>query len=361
MPTTLKKGQKVKFVVNSADEAVNMIRAEMGPNAKVLSVRQVEGKGLAKFLTAPKLEIVATLEEPVAEPAAAPVAVTGKAAGFSSEEKALLEQKAPAEPAATSAGKIFNFGAKVASEDKLAAVLRAAGFDASLIRRFETSLDWQKLQRVPVKTALADVARRLRLDYDAVKVPATTQSIAFMGSSGVGKTTALCKQLAYEVFFQKRSIQVLKLDSDTPNADTALALYCEVMGVPLIRDVKAVEPTAALLVDTGSITIGSQEELQALKSRLDQMGVQTRAWVINAAYDNTVIDRSLAAAEELGATHTVYTHLDELASSSRLWQFVLSGRMPVWFGSEGPGVAHDRTSDVGGLLLQKTFPDYLLK
>lgn len=345
-PTNLKKGQKVKFVVASAEEAVNLIRQEMGPQAKVLSVRQVEGKGLAKFLTAPKLEVIATMPEEEAKKET-PV--------LTAEEKALLEEKpaAPANPRATRVS--------LEAPARLEQVLRSAGFEPSLIRRFENSTDWEKLLRMPIKTALSDLARRLRLDYDALKIPAASQTIAFIGANGVGKTTALCKQLAHEVFFERRAVQVLKLDGASPNADTALGLYCEVMGVKLIRDTKAIDPACALLIDTSGINLNDPEEVSALKKKLDELGIKTRAWVINAAYDNTMIDRGLAIAEELGATHTVYTHLDELNSTSRLWHFVLSGRVPPLFGSNGPGVAHDRVDAIGSLLLQKTFPEYLLK
>ena len=247
------------------------------------------------------------------------------------------------------------------AQGRLEQVLRSAGFEASLIRRFENSTDWEKLQRMPIKTALSDLARRLRLDYDAVKIPQATQTIAFIGMNGVGKTTALCKQLAHEVFFERRTVQVLKLDGSSPNADTALSLYCDVMGVKLIRDSKAIESTSALLIDTSGINLNDHEEIRSLKTKLDELGIKTRAWVINAAYDNSLIDKGLAIAEELEATHTVYTHLDELNSTSRLWSFILSGRCPPLFGSNGPGVAHDRVDSIGSVLLQKTFPEYLLK
>ncbi|MDD5350869.1 MAG: hypothetical protein PHQ12_11725, partial [Chthoniobacteraceae bacterium] len=54
-----KKEKRFKFIVSSADEAVKVLRERLGENAQVISVRQVEGAGLARFLRAPKLEIIA--------------------------------------------------------------------------------------------------------------------------------------------------------------------------------------------------------------------------------------------------------------------------------------------------------------
>src|SRR5689334_12222605 len=54
-------GDQYRFVVRSADEAVRILRERLGDKARVVSVRQVEGAGLARFLRAPKLEVIAEI------------------------------------------------------------------------------------------------------------------------------------------------------------------------------------------------------------------------------------------------------------------------------------------------------------
>src|SRR5262249_3099192 len=56
---TPKAGDQYRFVVGSANEAVRILHERFGENARVISVRQVEGSGLARFLRAPKLEVIA--------------------------------------------------------------------------------------------------------------------------------------------------------------------------------------------------------------------------------------------------------------------------------------------------------------
>jgi flagellar biosynthesis GTPase FlhF len=63
-------GQKYKFIVKSAEEAASIIREKLGETAQVISVRQVEGEGLARFLKSPKLEIIAQV--PGEQPASLP-------------------------------------------------------------------------------------------------------------------------------------------------------------------------------------------------------------------------------------------------------------------------------------------------
>ena len=56
-------GKKFRLVVRSAEEAVRVIRDKLGDKAKVLSVRQVGGEGLKRFISSPKLEVIAQVVE----------------------------------------------------------------------------------------------------------------------------------------------------------------------------------------------------------------------------------------------------------------------------------------------------------
>ena len=54
-----KAGKRFRLVVRSAEEAVRVIRDRLGESAKVISVRQVGGEGLKRFISSPKLEVIA--------------------------------------------------------------------------------------------------------------------------------------------------------------------------------------------------------------------------------------------------------------------------------------------------------------
>src|SRR3982751_3628761 len=66
--TALSPGATYRFIVRSAEEAVQTIRERLGENAKVLSVRQLPGEGIAGLFSKPKLEVISQipqLEPPV--------------------------------------------------------------------------------------------------------------------------------------------------------------------------------------------------------------------------------------------------------------------------------------------------------
>src|SRR5688572_4090703 len=67
------------FIADSANEAVERIRAELGPAAVVLSVRKLPRTGLERFVKQEQIEVLAGIDAPAKEtpiiaPAADPLA-----------------------------------------------------------------------------------------------------------------------------------------------------------------------------------------------------------------------------------------------------------------------------------------------
>ena len=60
-------GKKFRLVVRSAEEAVRVDTEKLGDKAKVISVRQLGGEGLKRFISSPKLEVIAQVQEEVIE------------------------------------------------------------------------------------------------------------------------------------------------------------------------------------------------------------------------------------------------------------------------------------------------------
>jgi flagellar biosynthesis protein FlhF len=342
-PPGIERGRKYRFVVSSAEEAISTLRERLGTDAQVISVKQVDGEGLSRFLSSPKLEIIATLPEIPAAPAAtaapeaaAPAPRQAKStAGRRREEtpapaapaedparKELEEElEAPASgPAPARLGTAQGYAkpgsARQRQPTNVWSVMRSAGFDDALIGslHYESDPRGVKIEELPLPRALAEVNRRLRLEYQALDIVPATESIAFFGTPGVGKTTALCKRIASDVFINRRSVEVLKLDSDTPNPDDALTLFCDVLGVPMMRDGQDSTSGEAdvLYVDLPGLPMSEKGQWKALRGRLDSLKVKTRVLVVNSMYESSLIGASFDLAEDMGATHLVLTHMDEL-------------------------------------------------
>jgi len=332
---------RYKFVVSSADEAVTVLRERLGEHAKVISVRQIEGAGLARFLRAPRLEVIAKVEVPLPEEPEPSI-----------EEPVadLAPMAAPVEDEKTETLPV---------EEKLSHILLRAGFNEGMIGRIRALGSWDKLVKMTLGAALNEISVILRADYMREPRKPLYNSVAFIGTPGTGKTTALCKRLVTDVFFRNRRARVLKLELDRPNPNDGLAAFCEAMNVPLVRDSSDAmrsDGDETLYIDFPGISADSRSDIDDISYALDRHLVVGRVLVVNAAYDAELIKRAYAFGEELYATHVVFTHLDELIHWGKLWEFVLTQRLQPLFLSAGQNLAGDFSEQVFDSILDRTFP-----
>jgi flagellar biosynthesis protein FlhF len=359
-------GKQITFIAKSAAEAVERVRNELGSEGRVVSVRQVTGSGLQRFLAAPRLEIVAKVEpQDAAVTAGAPAhpaqrddaaAAEQQGARLRSDEEALPWQQA--EDAAAQEEPPLRGVIPPAATRSCGELLKRAGFSPSLMARLEGHEEWRSLCRMPVVDGLPRAVawlRRFRGNRSGHERPA---KLAFVGGPGVGKTTSLCKYLAREVFIHNRQPQVLQLEVERPHMDNGLGLYCEILGLSCVNDPADLdsELDQPLLVDIPGFALHATEEHHAIRKALDELGVVARALVLNAAYDHTVIQQFVAAGDRIGAAFTVWTHLDEMVEFGKLWARLLDPDRHVLFFANGQNIAGDIIDDPFGFMMHKTFP-----
>jgi len=373
------EGRKFRFVVKSADEAVRLIREHLGETAKVLSVNQIQGKGLARFVASPRLEVIATVpkaEPKVAAPAPTPAPVTEK----KTEVAAVKETYENASKAFEKISKEANFSKDnnlknfdkddrlirdaITQQKSLEKVLEKVGFDTSLLASFKSLKHWDTLKQQSISHGLMEVADYLHNEYKGLQHRPLGKRIAFIGTPGAGKTTALCKQLSQERTSQKMKVQVLRLESDVADINDSLFIFCDVLGVKVFRegiDAQHLDKSQLLYIDTPGIALNEEDRIVTLRKQLDSWDVDSRVLVINGLYDSAQLKRLYDLGAMLQATHVVLTHLDEVSNATRLWQFVLRGGLTPLFISHGQNLTGDYTANVEAFLNQKTFSSLLVK
>jgi flagellar biosynthesis protein FlhF len=318
-----------RFEVGSAAEAVETIQRRLGREARVLSVRNCPRAGLGRLFGSPRFEVVAELPAPAPEPAPEPAFTEALPA------RALVETS------------------------RLPDVLRRAGFPARLIGRLECSPGWQRALTRPLHQALADLARDLRAaTRPARPLPAR---VAFLGAAGVGRTTALCKWLAREVFTQGRTGRVWRVEFDRPNPAPTLDVFCEALGVSVEHYAPGFAAVAQPRVDfhfadLPALPVRGSREAGELNRFLDEQNFTGRVLVLNAAYDAEALRAAYARGREFGVTHIVCTHLDETPRWGALWEFLIEGELSPLFLSTGPGLTGDIETEVLDRLLARSLP-----
>jgi flagellar biosynthesis protein FlhF len=346
-------GSCFKFTVRSAEEAVALIRERLGANARVLSVRAVEAKGLRKFFGSPRLEVIAQIDGP-AETVTAPASIV--------EVEPSPRVEISSEPA------LPVFGTEPPSARinirhtpiGLTDLLRRSGLTETALYRLQSGSNWREINQLPLHRALAETSRLLRERAEARTARPPLTRAAFLGAAGVGRTTALCKWLSVEVFRRARVGHVVTIEFDRPNPLGPLPVFAEALGVPLAHfpcETQPAVPGGFVYFDLPSISPRRPADNAALGAWLDREEIVERVLVLNAAYDRAAMREAYTAGRDLGATHVVFTHLDEVPQWGKLWDYLFDEELEPLFATTGPSLTGDCEEDVCGAIARRTLPE----
>ncbi|MDP3068757.1 MAG: flagellar GTP-binding protein [Opitutaceae bacterium] len=337
-----------KFTVRSTDEAVALIREKLGPAARVLSVRSSAAPGLKKLFAAPRLEVIAQVDAPASETATI----------VETEEDAAQPAARPtlAESQATARSRLTPFPSTIG----LTGLLRRTGISETALQRLQAGPNWPELDALPLHRALAETARLLRSEVEARTVRAPLSRAAFLGAAGVGRTTALCKWIARETFRRARTGHVVSVEFDRPNPLGPLPVFSEALGVPLAHfpcETGPAVPGGFVYFDLPSISVRRPADNASIEFFLEREKITERVLVLNAAYDRASLRDAYAAGRDLGATHLIFTHLDEVPQWGKLWDFLFDDVVEPLFLATGPSLTGDCEEDVPGAIMRRTLPD----
>lgn len=361
-----------KFTVRSAEEAVALIRERLGPDARVLSVRSVEPKGFKKLFASPRLEVIAQIDPPAApvvESLSAAVSDEPAVPGFA-ERSELGDRPEPTDSSNRLATPERSTSPDSASDTPridirntsigLTDLLRRSGLTETALTQLQSGSNWRELNRLPLHRALAETSRLLRERAEARPGRPPLTRAAFLGAAGVGRTTALCKWLSVEVFRRARIGHVVTLEFDRPNALGPLPVFSEALGVPLAHfpcETQPAVPGGFVYFDLPSISHRRPSDNNALAEWLDREEIEERVLVLNAAYDRAAMRQAYTAGRDLGATHLVFTHLDEVPQWGKLWDYLFDAELEPLFIATGPSLTGDCEEDVSGAIARRTLPE----
>jgi len=335
-------GATYRFLVKSAEEAVRLIHEKLGAEARVISVKQVEARGLASLIRAPKLEVIAEVMAAAAPPS-----------------DAAVSEAQPRDQGSTDFGGDSVFlSPGPAFTEPLERLLSRVGLGGQNLARWQLSPRWEQLRSQPLGESLPEVVEMLRAQWpEPGRQPLGTR-VAFFGSPGSGSTTALCKALTMDIFLRQKRAIVMKLDGDQPNPTEGLAMFCEALGVPMVRsaaELECVPEGHRFYFDATGAALHDAAGWRDLGRAFGEFQIDTRVLVLNAAYEIDLLKRGYTLGREAGASHVVFTHLDEVHHWGKLWDLLLVGGLHPLFFSCGQNISGERREDTFELMTQHTF------
>ncbi len=376
---TATPGKTYRLIVSSVQEGVSIIQQKLGPRATVQSVKQYKPKGMSKLWNSAKLEIIVSVpddqqapetfkleapEEPAEQPNATPqlpAAESTEDAMPDMQDTLQSKEDTSATPQTYSTAKPSASLSPYSTID-IQQLLINSGFDNNLITRLNQLPQWESIQKKSLQSGLTEILSILKDEFLATQNKPVSAFTAFIGTPGVGKSTVLRKHVANQVFVQRKKVQILKLDDEDPNPDNLLSVFCDIIGVPLVRDPNDLNlgTDTHLYIDLPGLQRSEKKRIFYFKRLLDDLDIDSRVLVLNSMYDESSLTQAFELGSVLKATHQCFTHLDELQNWGKLWKFVLRGSLPMLFTGLGDETASYPREEFLPLLTSKTFPNILL-
>ncbi|MDR2115752.1 MAG: flagellar biosynthesis protein FlhF [Planctomycetaceae bacterium] len=176
------------------------------------------------------------------------------------------------------------------------------------------------------------------------------KTVAFLGLSGVGKTTTIAKIAAHYRLKEFKRVGLVTIDTFRVAAAEQLGKYAAMLGIPMetvsepfrMKTVLTrLEACDLILLDTPGINPKNTMKLQTLGAMLDAAKVDEVHLLFSATTHAAALNEMFHRFEPLNPTDLTFTKLDEAVGLTDLYQFLKTNILPIRFFSLGQNISED--------------------
>jgi flagellar biosynthesis protein FlhF len=367
------------YRAKTMQEALALVRSDLGPEASVLHTREVRAGGLWRWINpAREFEVLASTSVSVpsrlpkrdrtiqslvaATPPSRPrdvsplenLKVTAEAGQDLHQQLAELHSKVaqlchltrnqPPRPEMCDA--LFHVFTDLIEADVSEAEAR------DLVERVRERTSAKELNdRTQLQQILADlVARDIPVAGPIRCTPGRRHLVALVGPTGVGKTTTIAKLAANHRLRDRQRVGLITVDTYRIAAVEQLRTYADIIDLPMEivstpREMhQAVARMAELdliLMDTAGRSPRDEVQIQELKAMLAEAAPDEVHLVLSSVSSTASLCKTAEQFAVAGTTALVLTKLDEAASLGSLLPLVRASRLPLSYLTHGQNVPDD--------------------
>jgi len=340
-----------KFIAENAQEAMKMVKKEMGPDAVILGTKTISQAGRAYGRNKKGIEVTAAVDYDVHfEKPADKISAKGPFERLERDIKDIKDALFSAD-----AGSILKpeyYFNRVFKERY--GYYKTFGLNADIITDLMKEEDGNpgqadKSRSDFLKESLLKVLNKIRIDGDE-KNGRKRKIYSFVGPTGVGKTTTLAKLAALNAVQGGRKTALITLDTYRIAATAQLQTYARIMDLPLEVAVNSNELKEAIrkhsdcdriFIDTAGRSPNKNVDIAELK-RLMDINEDIHPFLVLSAttqYQNMI--NAEKRFDELSFKSVIFTKLDESEDQSAMINFLLTEQKPVSYFTAGQNVPED--------------------
>ena len=335
-----------KFTANNYSTALTEVKKELGEDALILSTRSIKPPTImAGQKEATRVEITAAVEY------IGPV--TASSVKFSDENEKgdvelkslifnLLSQSGQAQSLGLQSHQFDTYSHMVENglDEKLAAKI----LQKTLEHNSQENIDCGKEPVMNLMKKVVPCKGEIDLKADGPKI------VAFVGPTGVGKTTTIAKIAAEYALRRGQKLVLVSLDTYRLGAIDQLRVYGEIMEVPfevasgkedLRRIVDSHSDKDLILIDTTGRSHQDKDYSGELKEIFDDVGEVEIHLVLSVTAQEKLFAATYRQFSSIGVDRVLFTKLDEGLSFGSLFNFSVRNRLPISYFTSGQRVPED--------------------
>lgn len=385
-----------RFKAGDMTEALKMVKNEFGPEAVILSARELKGnRSVLKPFQKKEVEVTAAIDQTeimIKKPKSFDVKIPGV-------EKNIYQTNIKHEPADLKPKNDFNN--RLSSIRKGSSVIKKKQTKAQHHPKKELMIIKHKLLSSGVEhqnaVELIDEVERLfeplasdkiitgkdsykpyflkvlsekNLVAGPVKIDYGTQKIvALVGPSGVGKTTSIAKLAADLAIFQQKQVALISFDDNCLGGVCQLEVYAQISGIPLISTTNSAEIKKAvadfrskdvILIDTPGFSPKDSEKMFELLQKIEIIMPDEIHLVLSAGTKNKDLHNTFLNFKTVAVNRLLFTKIDESSDFGNLFNLLLSTKIPLSYISKGQKIPESLESGTLSKLLDLVFPQIFL-
>jgi flagellar biosynthesis protein FlhF len=384
-----------KYLANDIKEALRIIKEDLGPDAVIIRSRKVRGKGLRAVLGPSQVEVTAAIEE-INEKRAAHVEEYAPKETFEQSnrfvQQRLYREREESEAYSNDARRVLPApGVKYVDKVNQGSLLYQELEELKIIlRQIKTAQDddnaevdfyakWHKkllgleLDELIVERLLQDSKKGLvengMFTFSEERMEAILRNsitrliepiyqegrpgrvLAFIGPTGVGKTTTLAKLAAQFALFYKKRIALITIDTYRIGATEQLRIYGEIIGVSLDVVITPEElghvinrhkDKDIILIDTTGRPSKNVEQVQELKGFIEVIKEPKDVYLVLSATTKkkdlyTIVD----GYRKTKFNKLIFTKIDETDTLGCIINISQYVSIPVVYITDGQNVPDD--------------------
>jgi flagellar biosynthesis protein FlhF len=371
------------YRASSMQEALALVRRELGPDAAVLHTREVRERGFLWLPGPRQIEITAScdvnvpsrlpsrtipnrrtgMQPSLHEPSARVAVAVPSRAGYGpppapmpdamqnqlSELQAMVKdlcRRSQAVPGQDLPDELFRLFTDLLDSDLSEELAR------ELVERVRSESRGGRLaDLVLVKARIARMIEAEIAVAGPIRVtPGQRRLAALVGPTGVGKTTTIAKLAAHYRLREKHRVGLITVDTYRIAAVEQLRTYADIIDLPMqvvstpkeMREaVRRMDDLDLVLLDTAGRSPRDECRIQELKAFLSEAGADEVHLVLSSVAGGRALEQTAQQFAVVGTTALILTKLDEAPSLGNILPVVRSSKLPLSYLTNGQNVPDD--------------------